>query len=60
MELEHFFPCPHCAAEVSVLLDVSKDGEQNYIEDCEVCCRPMALTLRAEEGDLTAFQVDPA
>lgn len=60
MELEHFFPCPHCAAEISVLLDVSEDGEQTYIEDCEVCCRPITLSFTTENGELVSFETNAA
>lgn len=40
--IEHFFQCPYCWQTISMLLEVS-DEEQAYIEDCEVCCRPIQL-----------------
>jgi transcription elongation factor Elf1 len=39
---EHFFQCPHCWEEISMLMDVSVSN-QTYIEDCEVCCNPIQL-----------------
>lgn len=39
---ERFFDCPHCGQSVSVLLDLSV-SDQEYIEDCEVCCRPIEI-----------------
>ena len=39
--LEHFFQCPYCWEEVSMLLDPSQN--QTYIEDCEVCCNPIEI-----------------
>ena len=33
MEQEHFFQCPHCWEEISMILD-SSIREQTYIEDC--------------------------
>ncbi|MFN3597189.1 MAG: CPXCG motif-containing cysteine-rich protein [Rubricoccaceae bacterium] len=59
-ETEHFFGCPYCGAEISMLLDLSA-GSQTYIEDCEVCCNPIevSLTVRFEDdpaGVLTAFE----
>lgn len=42
LEQEVYFRCPWCAATVSALVELS-DAAQNYIEDCEVCCRPMTL-----------------
>ncbi len=42
MESEHFFQCPYCFEKISMLLDSSAGG-QRYIEDCEVCCRPIEI-----------------
>lgn len=51
---EHFFQCPYCWEEISMLLDASV-AQQTYIEDCEVCCNPIQLTPRFEEGVLVGF-----
>lgn len=56
METEHFFICLFCWEEISMLLDLSVD-EQNYIEDCEVCCRPLAIFYAATNGELSDFSV---
>jgi len=53
---EHFFQCPYCWEEISMLLDTSQHSQQ-YIEDCEVCCNPMELQMDFEEGELTSFSV---
>jgi transcription elongation factor Elf1 len=42
VELEHFFDCPFCGERISAVLDLTGGG-QSYIEDCEVCCRPMLI-----------------
>jgi hypothetical protein len=57
-EVERFFPCPHCWAEVSVLLDPTVEA-QAYIEDCEVCCRPIAIMYEADGEEITDFSVEP-
>lgn len=54
--LEHFFICPYCAEEISMLLDPSLK-DQEYIEDCEVCCNPMEVLVGFEEGILISFEV---
>lgn len=33
-------PCPYCGETIEVLIDNSI-AEQQYIEDCQVCCRPI-------------------
>jgi len=37
--------CPYCGEPITLLVDLSA-GEQDYIEDCEVCCRPIAISVR--------------
>lgn len=56
-EDEHFFTCPYCWQRISVVLDLSID-EQVYIEDCEVCCRPMQISYAAEEFKLISFSAE--
>jgi len=36
--------CPYCGESVSLLVDESI-SDQSYIEDCEVCCRPIQLDV---------------
>jgi hypothetical protein len=35
-------------------------GEQSYIEDCEICCNPIAIHLRFESGNLLDFRAAQA
>lgn len=36
--------CPYCGEVITILLD-SPAEEQQYIEDCQVCCRPMDIRV---------------
>lgn len=51
---EHFFQCPYCWEEISMLLDVSLS--ETYIEDCEICCNPIQITTQFENTELISFQ----
>ena len=42
-EVEKFFKCPYCLEKISMILDVSVEEPQTYIEDCEVCCNPIQV-----------------
>lgn len=53
--MEHFFQCPYCGEEISMLLDISVI-RQEYIEDCEVCCNPIQITFCFNEGTLVDFE----
>ena len=52
--VEHFFQCPYCWEEISMLLDPSVTT--TYIEDCEVCCNPIEITAAFDNGELAAFE----
>ena len=52
--MEHFFQCPYCWEEISMILD-SSVRQQTYIEDCEVCCNPIEVTATFETQELIAF-----
>lgn len=39
--------CPYCGEAITVLVDASA-GSQRYIEDCQVCCRPIAITVEVD------------
>lgn len=53
---EYFFDCPSCGEAISVILDLSA-GRQDYIEDCEVCCRPLQIGFDVTEGSVAGFSV---
>ena len=40
--------CPYCGERLTLSVDVSVEY-QDYIEDCNVCCRPINLSVRVEE-----------
>jgi hypothetical protein len=53
--MEHFFTCPYCWQQISMVLDPSEEVS-TYIEDCEVCCRPIEISFRFEGGELVDFE----
>jgi transcription elongation factor Elf1 len=43
------YTCPSCGEEVVVPIDVHAGEEQEYVEDCPVCCVPLLLRVRVHE-----------
>jgi hypothetical protein len=41
---EQSVSCPYCGESIEVLIDPS-DADQQYIEDCQVCCKPINFTV---------------
>ncbi len=54
---EHFFQCPYCWETISMLIDVSQTT-QWYIEDCEICCNPIQISVQTENQNILSFQAD--
>ena len=49
---ETHISCPYCGESISILVDDSLP-EQQYVEDCQVCCRPIVLDVAVDlEGDV--------
>ena len=44
--------CPFCGEHFTTFVDISS-GSQQYIEDCQVCCRPieMRITINSKTGE---------
>lgn len=45
----HTIDCPYCGELIEILVDASIPSQQ-YIEDCQVCCRPITLSVEIDEG----------
>lgn len=52
--LEHEFQCPYCWESITMLLDRSV-SKQTYIEDCEICCNPIEVSVEFNQEELTSF-----
>ena len=41
--------CPYCGERLETRVDLTAD-EPSYIEDCQVCCRPIEFSIEREDG----------
>jgi len=49
---EQSISCPYCGEMITILVDDSLP-EQQYVEDCQVCCRPIVLSVAVDsDGDV--------
>ncbi|HST45754.1 MAG TPA: CPXCG motif-containing cysteine-rich protein [Luteimonas sp.] len=45
--------CPYCGEPIELAIDGSIES-QHYVEDCQVCCRPIEVSATVDaEGDAT-------
>ncbi len=45
--------CPYCGELVVIALDLSGGATQEYVEDCQVCCRPWQVHVTYGIGGMT-------
>lgn len=50
--IEKDISCPYCGEVITVLIDDSVP-HQEYIEDCQVCCRPIEFDVWANQEDIS-------
>ncbi|MGC8121680.1 CPXCG motif-containing cysteine-rich protein [Marinobacter sp. VGCF2001] len=50
--------CPYCWETLEISVDPSV-SEQEYVEDCQVCCQPIVLTLQLEDGQVSSVEARP-
>lgn len=47
--------CPYCGEHIEIVIDTSdlqNGAQQEYIEDCYVCCRPITVTLSVDDDNI--------
>ena len=49
-ESETEVECPYCGEVVEIVIDKSGGATQDYVEDCEVCCRPWKVHVSLDVG----------
>ena len=46
--------CPYCGESISILVDATLEA-QEYVEDCEVCCKPIVISIYIDENYLISL-----
>lgn len=49
-------PCPYCGESIALAVDASA-GAQAYVEDCQVCCRPIEVVVSFDHHGTPAIAV---
>lgn len=51
--------CPHCGEPNEIGLDPGGGADQEYVEDCQVCCRPWRVRVHWDREGLASVDVEP-
>lgn len=61
MEIEAWYMCVYCFEQNEIVVDPSGGMTQEYVEDCQVCCRPnhLRITIHADHrgADVNAEKI---
>jgi hypothetical protein len=56
MREETSYVCDACGEEIEIPVDISQGAEQEYVEDCPVCCRPNVIHVEFDaDGEVRAW-----
>ncbi len=55
MWIEKTIQCPYCWEEIDILIDPA-ENRQDYIEDCQVCCRPIHFKVFIDDNGEPSVQ----
>ena len=59
MHDESSYICDACGEEIVIPVDLTQGAQQQYVEDCPVCCRPSVIHVEVEpDGDVRVW-ADP-
>ena len=51
---EASYPCDACGEDIGIPIDLSAGSNQEYVEDCPVCCHPNIIHVQiAKDGGVT-------
>lgn len=51
MQEDFVVSCPYCGEEVDLYVEADVAGE--FVQDCEVCCKPWLVRVGSDDGDRT-------
>jgi hypothetical protein len=51
--------CPYCGEAVEIALDPGSGTEQEYVEDCEVCCQPWRVRVTYGPDGAAEVSLEP-
>jgi hypothetical protein len=52
--------CPHCGEAVQLPVDPTAGDDQQFIEDCPICCHPNAIRITLDAAGFAAAEAEPA
>jgi len=58
VEEDREFQCPYCMSELSIRLDATAGKIQDFTNDCETCCQPIAIHVEWGSDFIEQFSAE--
>ena len=52
------YSCPYCGESNELHVDPTGGENQEFVEDCAICCRPAVISAKIADGLLVSFEVE--
>jgi transcription elongation factor Elf1 len=53
---EAIYTCQNCGEDIVISIDITAGSEQEFVEDCPVCCHPHVIHVdQFEDGEIRAW-----
>ena len=59
MQNEAHYICDACGEKIVIPLDLSQGADQEYIEDCPVCCRANVIRVEIDADGRASVSAEP-
>jgi len=51
--------CPYCGEENMIALDPGSGSDQDYVEDCQICCQPWRVRVHYDAAGSASIAIEP-
>jgi hypothetical protein len=58
MDDQASYVCDSCGEEIVIPIDLSLGGEQEYVEDCPVCCVPHVIHIDIDDDGMATARAE--
>jgi hypothetical protein len=58
-DMDALVTCPYCGERVEMTLDPGSGADQDYVEDCEVCCQPWRVSVTYDRSGAAQVSITP-
>jgi len=55
LENDYEFSCPYCGEMLAVRVDATAGQKQDFVYDCEVCCKPISIRVVLDGDEVIEF-----